>query len=564
MKGLSGVFSGIDTETLIGQMLAISATPLNVFSARKTKATERLTALTAVEAQLTTLKTIANTLTDEGGLRAVNTSTSNSEILTISAGFGAMEGFHEIEIDQVAKTEQEVHKGLATADALLGAGVFAYQYDGQTISIQTGDATTLEDLRDRINSDSNNPGVIASILQYDDGAGGVYHLVLSGSKPGSDYGITIDGTTTLVDFQAGGGNWTQTQTAQDARIRIDGYPSGDWIERSNNSITDIIPNVTLNLQTPTDPGETVSITLTRDTSQLKNSLSNFLSAYNGLVTTIKGYTDYDPVTKIAGALSGESSIGAIPSRLRALMTAIPPGFSAGSDTFTWAEEIGLLFGGKDDDGNLVLDGQGRWDMDILDEALETDYDAVLAFIGAVGSGASDSQFLQFSSGMTGTQPGTYDVKVRFSDTGMITQAHFRLSGSTEWRTAQVDTETGKVIGRADTPEEGLEILAIWDGVSTEQTAEIRVRGGLASVLYNAAADYLASDTGILDSKRSRIEDQIENIDDSVERLEKRLADQEKRLRARFARMEVALAKLDSQRGAFDAMFASIEASNNKD
>jgi flagellar capping protein FliD len=66
------------------------------------------------------------------------------------------------------------------------------------MTVQTTAETTLEDLANLINNDADNPGVTASILKYDDGAGGVYHLVLSGRNSGSDYQITVDTSSAEV------------------------------------------------------------------------------------------------------------------------------------------------------------------------------------------------------------------------------------------------------------------------------------------------------------------------------------------------------------------------------
>lgn len=132
-------------------------------------------------------------------------------------------------------------------DAVVGAGTFVYTYDGVTRSITTTASTSLGSLRDLINNDAENPGVSASILEYDGATGGKYHLVLSGRDTGADYGITVEAATTLSGFGPGSSSWTQTQQARNAQIRVDGYPSDAWIESASNTVTNAIPNVTLDL-----------------------------------------------------------------------------------------------------------------------------------------------------------------------------------------------------------------------------------------------------------------------------------------------------------------------------
>jgi hypothetical protein len=186
---------------------------------------------------------------------------------------------------------------------VVGAGQFVYTYNGVTRTLAATSTTTLQNLVDLINKDSGNPGVTASILDYDVSGDPDkrFHLVLSGGDSGQDYGITIGAGTTVAGF-APGANWTQTQAAVNAQIRVDGYPAGNWIERSSNTISDVIPGVTINLVSP----GTASVTLTRSTSQLNEEMTNLVNIYNGIATQVKKYTGYNTDTKTGGVLEGDS------------------------------------------------------------------------------------------------------------------------------------------------------------------------------------------------------------------------------------------------------------------
>ena len=78
----------------------------------------------------------------------------------------------------------------------------------------------------------------------------------------------------LAGFETG--TFTQTQAAQDSKVRVDGYPAGDWISRSSNTLDDIISGVTLNLHAP----GTVQVNLTRQTDSFKDKLNTLVTAYN--------------------------------------------------------------------------------------------------------------------------------------------------------------------------------------------------------------------------------------------------------------------------------------------
>jgi hypothetical protein len=45
-------------------------------------------------------------------------------------------------------------------------------------------------------------------------------------------------------------DFTETQSAQDSQIRVDGYPSGEWISRSSNTIDDVISGFTISNGNP--------------------------------------------------------------------------------------------------------------------------------------------------------------------------------------------------------------------------------------------------------------------------------------------------------------------------
>ena len=76
--------------------------------------------------------------------------------------------------------------------------------------------------------------------------------------------VETEGGSTTADLAGfAEADFTETQSAQDSQIRVDGYPSGAWISRSSNTIDDVISGVTLHLHDTTDAaGE--EITLTRD------------------------------------------------------------------------------------------------------------------------------------------------------------------------------------------------------------------------------------------------------------------------------------------------------------
>ena len=192
---LPGLFTGIDTNTLIAQLMAIERRTLNVYQRRKSLWEERKSALGSLENSLSTLRTTLSALSDAGELRAFKTSSSDSDKVTAEASYNTFEGSHTVVINQLANAERWVQtNGLEYSDDFVGEGTFIYSYNHKETSITTTATTTLEELVGLINNDANNPGVTASLLHYND----TYHLVLNGNDAGTDYKIFINAGSTEV------------------------------------------------------------------------------------------------------------------------------------------------------------------------------------------------------------------------------------------------------------------------------------------------------------------------------------------------------------------------------
>ncbi len=192
---LPGLFTGIDTNQLISQLMAIERRTISRYEQRKSLWEERKEALSTLETKLDALRSTVKALSDARELRAFTVASSDSDILTAEASYNAFEGNHTVVVNQLANAERWVHaNGLEYTEDYVGAGTFIYSYNHQETIITTTATTTLEDLVGLINNDANNPGVTASLLYYN----GAYHLVLNGNDAGSDYRVSINASSTEV------------------------------------------------------------------------------------------------------------------------------------------------------------------------------------------------------------------------------------------------------------------------------------------------------------------------------------------------------------------------------
>jgi len=190
---LPGLLTGIDTTSLIAQLMAVERRSLNIYEERKSESQEELDALNELETKLSTLQSSVRAISDADELRAYIANSSDTDIMTAEASQNAFEGNHPVVINQLANAERLVHTtGIEYAEDYVGEGTFIYSCNNEETVITTTSTTTLEDLVGLINNDPENPGVTASLLFYNDS----YHLVLNGNEAGSDYQISINDSNT--------------------------------------------------------------------------------------------------------------------------------------------------------------------------------------------------------------------------------------------------------------------------------------------------------------------------------------------------------------------------------
>ncbi len=109
--GLPGLFTGIDTRTLIAQLMALERRTINVYQERKNLWEERKNALGSLETSLSTLRTTLSSLSDAEALRAFSISSSDSDKVTAEASHNTFEGSHTVVINQLANAERWVQTG---------------------------------------------------------------------------------------------------------------------------------------------------------------------------------------------------------------------------------------------------------------------------------------------------------------------------------------------------------------------------------------------------------------------------------------------------------------------
>lgn len=193
----SGLTSGIDTTSLITQLMAIEGKRLANYQVKQAACEKQTTALDALRTKVDALKSAAAAMSDVNTLQIYNATSSDTDILGASVSSETNTGSHSVAVNQLATADTWIQNTSAFTyeTDYVGGGSFVYSYHNQQrIITSVANETTLEDLVNLINSDEKNPGVTASLLHQ----GNKYHLMLNGRETGEDFQISIDTSSTEV------------------------------------------------------------------------------------------------------------------------------------------------------------------------------------------------------------------------------------------------------------------------------------------------------------------------------------------------------------------------------
>lgn len=203
---VSGLVSGIDWETTIKQLMAIERRPQLMLQDRKDQNDTKLSLWAQIQSKIQTLQSAMEGMDQRSEFAVKSASSSDPSLVAVVANASAAEGAHSIEVLQLAKAHRIAAQGWADKNQTGvgdGGGDFVIQIHGATITIPDADlsaSTTLEDLRNLINSSPDNQGLVtASIL--DDGSGtNHFRLVLSSDATGLENQVVIANNPTNLDF----------------------------------------------------------------------------------------------------------------------------------------------------------------------------------------------------------------------------------------------------------------------------------------------------------------------------------------------------------------------------
>lgn len=375
----AGAGSGLDLESVIAASVAAKKAQLQQPIITKQNSTQiTLSGIGQLKSSIAAFTDILDALSKPGAFnkRTINIVQNKEDpVLKMESKSGSSNGQYNITVNKLATTSrQEGIFDSSTTPLVTQDGQLTFKAGDKEFKVDVKAGDTLQNIRKRINSNGDNFGLSANIVNTADGKA---KLVIDSGVSGDGKDLTISGNTPELDlFATGavGSAMSQTQAAGSAEIIVD----GNVLKSDTNVFDDNIQDLKLTVLRVSDAdanGDLKSnkVDITTDKSSIEEMAQKFIDGYNALQdkmgalgkrSSIVGGIRQDD----GGALAGDSATRAISSFMTNAITS-PAGTGTAYSTIF---ELGIKMDNK---GKLSLDKEK------FGEAVDKNFDQVVALFG---------------------------------------------------------------------------------------------------------------------------------------------------------------------------------------
>lgn len=300
-----GLASGIDTESIIKQLMTVERIPVDRLDQKKQLTTWKVDAYREVNRSLLTLRNAAVDLTLSKNFYARSASSSDSAKISVTASPAS--GSTSLQVDSVQALAKSASTFSSTVtDVLDKNGVkvnrttkltdltgvtdptalsFKSSVSGDFVALGLSADATVEDLLTKLNAKGSGASAF-----FDDATG---KLSLTSRLTGNDATIQFNDATLATAFHL-----TNGVTGTNAELTVNGLA----ISRPSNTVT--IDNVTFTLnQTFDSTSSPVTLNTKPDTQAVFDNIKAFVTKYNETIELMnkkhgeQQYRDFPPLTK---------------------------------------------------------------------------------------------------------------------------------------------------------------------------------------------------------------------------------------------------------------------------
>lgn len=403
----SGLASGIDTKSLIAQLVSIQRFPIQKLQLQQSDLGLKSAKISDISAKLKALKTKAEDLNTLGKFLSYQSTVGDSDVLSSSSTGEASPGDYELVVTSLAKGEKNLSAGFASTSSTASAGTLSIAINGGTakdITINGGD--TLSDVVASINA--GDAGVNATIINDGLGTATSYKIQLTSKETGYTTAAASDAVT--ISDTGTGLAFAETIQATNAVFTLDSQP----ITRTTNTFSDLLTGVNITLK----GAGTSSLSVQTDTDAVKEKAQAFVDAYNGAMSLILKELKVSDSTNRSRSLGSEPYIRSLE---RALDDVVSTAVGTGG-TYESLAAIGIKTGTS---GTMTLDS------DDFETAVTSDPTSVAKI---------------FTTENTGVIASLSSVVDRFTDSldGVLTTSMSSLSKRTSAISKRIETLENRI------------------------------------------------------------------------------------------------------------------------
>jgi len=398
---------GIDVNAAVSASLSAAEAPEQVWEAQESLLQSQQSALTQIQADAGNLDTVAQSLNSlTGPLTATTVTSSNSSVVTATSASGSTLGNNVVIVNSLATNDSWSSSTLASASATVPTGSFTLtQANGTATTITTDGTQTLSDLASQINGDEL--GVSANVIT--DATGSWLSIVNNTSGSAANFTVTTSGDT--------GFGFNEVEPGANASLSV----NGNQVSGASNTVTGVIPGLTLNLMgTSSSP---VTLSVAPDTSQASSAINQFVSDYNTLISAVNTqFTDTNGDGE--GVLSTDASVRTLQSDLlQSIDYTYTP--ESGTTTMPNLSSMGITM---NSDGTLSINSA------TLNNALMSNYNDVQQFFQGTSLDGFANSLDQQLTGFTSPGDGAFTVDLQ----SMSTEYSGLQSDITNFQTNVID------------------------------------------------------------------------------------------------------------------------------
>lgn len=385
---ISGLSSGLDTATIINQLMQLEAAPQDRLKTRVSSEKLVLSSLQAINKSAAGLTTKAEALAKESAWQPL-TATSSATAISVSTTSSASPRTLTVTVTSVAATHQlGFTSPAALSDVVTGAStkVVLNRFDGSPVELETGNGT-LQGLVDAINKPENATGLSATVVKQADNS---YRLLVESTRTGAaeDFELTALDSSPLL----GGA------TVRAGSNAVVSLGAGITATSATNTFADVVPGTTLSLGAAATVGTVSTITVARDTSGMSGKVKDLVDSINSLLGEIDVKAAVGGAGKTAGPLAGDGAA-------RQLRSALLDTIRTEGGTSLAAYGIQVTRSGRLEFDESTFKAAYAADPVGTAEMFTTTGDGFAARVAAVAKGASDSTEGTLSAAITGRQSG---------------------------------------------------------------------------------------------------------------------------------------------------------------